>query len=216
MTSEPVCRAVSESCQLWVLTNNRNDTLILFVTLNSIQSRIVGRIIKYCCSLPYSKRARVGSGQFFCHSGWIFGRAMSERKRTKPVRWRETMSFPIPRIIQDKDRKGWYNIQFVQIYELWKIINKNLRITSWLLIWTHQPPPHPGRGFHRYVTPASEPESLTDKTLPILHGILNLRLRYRSACSEWRIGKKALIGKLPIPTFPNQGKEYYVTLNFTK
>ena len=51
-------------------------------------------------SLPYSGRARVGSGQFFCHSGWIFGRAMCERMRTKPVRWRETMSFPTTRIIQ--------------------------------------------------------------------------------------------------------------------
>ena len=34
------------------------------------------------------------------HSGWIFGRAMRERMRTKPVRWRKTMSFPTARIIQ--------------------------------------------------------------------------------------------------------------------
>ena len=34
------------------------------------------------------------------HTGWIFGRAMCERMRTKPVRWRKTMSFPTTRIIQ--------------------------------------------------------------------------------------------------------------------
>ena len=34
------------------------------------------------------------------HTGWIFGRAMRERMRTKPVRWRKTMSFPPARIIQ--------------------------------------------------------------------------------------------------------------------
>ena len=43
----------------------RPEQTIILVTLNSIQSRIIERIIKYCCSLPYSGRARVGSGQFF-------------------------------------------------------------------------------------------------------------------------------------------------------
>ena len=47
------------------------------------------------------------------HSGWIFGRAMRERKRTKPVRWRETMSFPTTRIIQIRHRVPYINRQCV-------------------------------------------------------------------------------------------------------
>ena len=47
------------------------------------------------------------------HSGWIFGRAMCERKRTKPVRWRETMSFPTTRIIQIRHGVPCFNRQCV-------------------------------------------------------------------------------------------------------
>ena len=47
------------------------------------------------------------------HTGWIFGRAMSERMRTKPVRWRETMSFPTTRIIQIRAGVSFINLQCV-------------------------------------------------------------------------------------------------------
>ena len=35
-------------------------------------------------TLPKSGRARVGDGQFFCHSGWIFGRAWFAFAHTSP------------------------------------------------------------------------------------------------------------------------------------
>ena len=44
-------------------------------------------------TLPNSGRARVGDGQFFCHSGWIFGRAWFAFAHTSPptgvTHWRE-------------------------------------------------------------------------------------------------------------------------------